>query len=203
LARNGMVAASQPLAAQAGLQVLKEGGNAIDAAVATAAVLNVVEPGSAGIGGDVFVIAWLAKEKKLVALNGSGRAPAGATPQHLAERGYREHMPLHGIDSVTIPGAVDAWDALLKRAGTLTFKELLAPAAKLAEQGFPVSERIRHDWIYGAEVLAADPDSVKTYLVDGKPPALYALFRNPDLARALRSLQSDGLERSRRHDDGR
>jgi gamma-glutamyltranspeptidase / glutathione hydrolase len=194
LARNGMVAASQPLAAQAGLQVLKEGGNAIDAAVATAAVLNVVEPGSAGIGGDVFVIAWLAKEKKLVALNGSGRAPAGATPQHLAERGYRDHMPLHGIDSVTIPGAVDAWDALLKRAGTLTFKELLAPAAKLAEQGFPVSERIRHDWIYGAEVLAADPDSVKTYLLDGKPPALYALFRNPDLARALRALQSEGRD---------
>jgi gamma-glutamyltranspeptidase/glutathione hydrolase len=194
LARNGMVAASQPLAAEAGLQVLKEGGNAIDAAVATAAVLNVVEPGSAGIGGDVFVIAWLAKEKKLIALNGSGRAPAGATPQHLAERGYKDHMPLHGIDSVTIPGAVDAWDALLKRAGTLTFKELLAPAAKLAEQGFPVSERIRHDWIYGAEVLAADPDSVKTYLVDGKPPALYALFRNPDLARALRSLQADGRD---------
>jgi gamma-glutamyltranspeptidase/glutathione hydrolase len=194
LARNGMVAASQPLAAQAGLQVLREGGNAIDAAVATAAVLNVVEPGSAGIGGDVFVIAWLAKEKKLVALNGSGRAPAGATPQHLAERGYKDHMPLHGIDSVTIPGAVDAWDALLKRAGTLTFKELLAPAAKLAEQGFPVSERIRHDWIYGAEVLAADPDSVKTYLVDGKPPALYALFRNPDLARALRSLQAEGRD---------
>jgi gamma-glutamyltranspeptidase/glutathione hydrolase len=189
-----MVAASQPLAAEAGLQVLKEGGNAIDAAVATAAVLNVVEPGSAGIGGDVFVIAWLAKEKKLIALNGSGRAPAGATPQHLAERGYKDHMPLHGIDSVTIPGAVDAWDALLKRAGTLTFKELLAPAAKLAEQGFPVSERIRHDWIYGAEVLAADPDSVKTYLVDGKPPALYALFRNPDLARALRSLQADGRD---------
>jgi gamma-glutamyltranspeptidase/glutathione hydrolase len=194
LARNGMVAASQPLAAEAGLQVLREGGNAIDAAVATAAVLNVVEPGSAGIGGDVFVIAWLAKEKKLVALNGSGRAPAGATPQHLAERGYRDHMPLHGIDSVTIPGAVDAWDALLKRAGTLTFKELLEPAAKLAEQGFPVSERIRHDWIYGAEVLAADPDSVKTYLIDGKPPALYALFRNPDLARALRSLQAGGRD---------
>jgi gamma-glutamyltranspeptidase/glutathione hydrolase len=127
-------------------------------------------------------------------LNGSGRAPAGATPQHLAERGYKDHMPLHGIDSVTIPGAVDAWDALLKRAGTLTFKELLAPAAKLAEQGFPVSERIRHDWIYGAEVLAADPDSVKTYLVDGKPPALYALFRNPDLARALRSLQAEGRD---------
>jgi gamma-glutamyltranspeptidase / glutathione hydrolase len=192
LARHGMVATSQPLAAQAGLQILKSGGNAIDAAVATAAVMNVVEPGSAGMGGDVFVIAWLAKEKKLVALNGSGRAPAGATPQHLAARGSTKEMPLRGIDSATAPGAVDAWDVLLKRAGTLTFKELLQPAADLAEQGFAVSERIHNDWIYGAEVLAADPDSVKTYLVDGKPPATYSLFRNPDLARAFRVLQTQG-----------
>ena len=192
LARNGMVATSQPLAAQAGLEVLKEGGNAIDAAVAAAAVLNVVEPGSAGIGGDVFVIAWLAKEHKLVALNGSGRAPAGATPQHLAERGYAQRMPGRGIDSVSIPGAVDAWDALLQRAGTRTFKELLEPAATLAEQGFAVSERISNDWIEGAPALAADPDSVKTYLIDGKPPQPYALFRNPDLARALRLLGAEG-----------
>src|SRR5271168_466489 len=107
LARNGMVATSQPLAAQAGLQILKNGGNAIDAAVATAAVMNVVEPGSAGIGGDVFVIAWLVKEKRLVALNGSGRAPSGATPRHFAERGSTTQMPQHGIDSATAPGAVD------------------------------------------------------------------------------------------------
>src|SRR5277367_5965532 len=93
LARNGMVATSQPLAAQAGLQVLKDGGNAFDAAIATAAVMNVVEPGSAGIGGDVFVIAWLAKEKQLVALNGSGRSPTGATPQHMAVRGATKEMP--------------------------------------------------------------------------------------------------------------
>jgi gamma-glutamyltranspeptidase / glutathione hydrolase len=194
LARNGMVATSQPLAAQAGLQVLKNGGNAIDAAVATAAVMNVVEPGSAGIGGDVFVIAWLAAEKQLVALNGSGRAPAGATPRYFAERGFTKTMPQHGIDSVTAPGAVDAWDVLLKRAGTLGFKELLEPAAVLAEQGFAVSERIRNDWIYGAEVLAADPDSVKTYLVNGKPPATYSVFRNPDLAHAFRVLQSQGRD---------
>lgn len=192
LARNGMVATSQPLAAQAGLQILKNGGNAIDAAVATAAVMNVVEPGSAGMGGDVFVIAWLAKEKRLVALNGSGRAPSGATPQHLAERGSTQHMPLRGIDSATVPGAVDAWDALLKRAGTLTFKELLQPAADLAEQGFAVSERIHNDWIYGAEVLSADADSVRTYLVDGKPPATYGVFRNPDLARTFHVLQAQG-----------
>ncbi len=194
LARNGMVATSQPLAAQAGLQVLKNGGNAVDAAVASAAVLNVVEPGSAGMGGDVFVIAWLAKEKQLVALNGSGRSPSGATPRHLAERGADKEMPQHGIDSATVPGAVDAWDVLLERAGTLTFKELLQPAADLAEQGFAVSERIRNDWIYGAEVLKADADSVKTYLVDGKPPAAAGVFRNPDLAHAFRVLQAQGRD---------
>jgi len=133
LARNGVVAASQPLAAQAGLQILRQGGNAFDAAVATAAVLNLVEPVSAGVGGDVFVIAWVAKDKKLIALNASGRAPSGATPQHLAERGYKDHMPLHGIESVTVPGAIDGWDVLLKRAGTMTFKETLEPAATLAE----------------------------------------------------------------------
>ncbi len=135
LARNGVVATSQPLAAQAGLQILERGGNAFDAAVATAAVLNVVEPVSAGVGGDVFAIAWVAKEKKLIALNASGRAPSGATPQHLAQRGYKDHMPPHGIDSATVPGAVDGWDMLLKRAGTMTFKETLEPAAILAEQG--------------------------------------------------------------------
>lgn len=194
LARNGMVATSQPLAAQAGLQILKSGGNAIDAAVATAAVMNVVEPGSAGIGGDVFVIAWLAKEQKLVALNGSGRAPSGATPRHLAERGAVKKMPQHGIDSATAPGAVDAWDVLLKRAGTRTFKDLLQPAVDIAEQGFAVSERIRNDWIYGADVLQADADSVKTYLVDGKPPDTYGVFRNPDLAHAFRVLQAQGRD---------
>jgi gamma-glutamyltranspeptidase / glutathione hydrolase len=194
LARNGMVATSQPLAAQAGLQILKNGGNAIDAAVATAAVMNVVEPGSAGLGGDVFVIAWLAKERKLVALNGSGRAPTGATPQHLAVRGFTKQMPERGIDSATAPGAVDAWDALLKRAGTLTFKQLLQPAADLAEQGFAVTERIHNDWIYGAEVLSGDADSIKTYLVDGKPPPTYSVFRNPDLAHAFRVLQAQGRD---------
>ncbi len=141
LARNGVVATSQPLAAAAGLQILKQGGNAFDAAVATAAVLNLVEPESAGVGGDVFVLAWSAKEHKLIALNASGRAPTGATPQHLADRGYTKHMPEHGIDSATVPGAVDGWDALLKRAGTMTFKDTLEPAAILAEQGFGVINR--------------------------------------------------------------
>jgi gamma-glutamyltranspeptidase/glutathione hydrolase len=194
LARNGVVTTSQPLASQAGLQILKQGGNAFDAAVASAAVLNLVEPASAGVGGDMFVIAWVAKEKKLIALNASGRAPAGATPDHLAARGYQKRMPQHGIDSATVPGAVDGWYVLLKRAGTLTFKETLEPAARLAEQGFGVTERIRNDWIYGAEVASNDPDSIKTYLVNGKPPALYDVFRNPDLARTFRLLQAQGRD---------
>lgn len=194
LARHGVVATSQPLAAQAGLQILKQGGNAFDAAVAAAATLNVLEPVSAGVGGDVFVIAWDAKDKRLIALNASGRAPTGATLKHMAERGFKTRMPLHGIESVTVPGAVDGWDVLLKRAGTLTFKEVLEPAATLAEQGFAVTERIRNDWIYGAEVLANDPDSVKTYLVNGKPPQVYSIFRNPDLARTFRLLQTQGRD---------
>jgi gamma-glutamyltranspeptidase/glutathione hydrolase len=194
LARNGVVTTSQPLAAQAGLEILKQGGNAFDAAVATAAVLNLVEPASAGIGGDVFVIAWVAREKKLIALNASGRAPTGATPRHLAERGFKDHMPLHGIESVTVPGAVDGWDVLLKRAGTMTFRETLEPAASLAEQGFAVTERIHNDWVYGATVVANDPDSVRTYLVNGLPPQTYDLFRNPDLARTFRLLQRQGRD---------
>lgn len=194
LARNGVVATSQPLAAAAGLQILKAGGNAFDAAVATAAVLNLVEPESAGVGGDVFVLAWVANEHKLIALNASGRAPTGATPEHLADRGYTTHMPEHGIDSATVPGAVDGWDVILKRAGTMTFKETLEPAAILAEQGFGVTERIRNDWIYGATILAGDPDSLKTYLVNGKIPDTYALFRNPDLAHTFRLLQAQGRD---------
>ncbi|MFO1468979.1 MAG: gamma-glutamyltransferase [Steroidobacteraceae bacterium] len=194
VARHGVVATSQAVAAQAGLGILQSGGNAFDAAVATAAALNVVEPGSAGIGGDVFVIAWLAKEKRLIALNGSGRAPSGATPEHLAQRGYREHMPERGIDSATVPGAVDAWDLLLRRAGTRGFREVLEPAVQLAQDGFGITQRIQSDWTHGAGYLADDADSVKTYLVDGKPPAPYSIFRNPDLARAFRALQRSGRD---------
>jgi gamma-glutamyltranspeptidase/glutathione hydrolase len=194
LARNGVVATSQPLAAQAGLQILKQGGNAFDAAVATAAVMNVVEPESAGVGGDVFVIAWLAKERKLIALNGSGRAPVGLTSAHLAARGYSDKMPQHGIDSVTVPGAVDGWSVLLARAGTMTFKETLEPAAILAEQGYGITERIRNDWIYGAEVMAGDADSKATFLPDGKIPRLYDVVRNPALARTFRLLEEQGRD---------
>lgn len=194
LARNGMVATSQPLAAQAGIDILKGGGNAFDAAVASAAVLNVVEPHSAGIGGDVFVIAWLAAEKKLIALNGSGRSPALATPAELARRGHAARMPLHGIDAAVTPGAVDAWDVLLKRAGTMKLGRVLESAVELAEQGFPVSERIQNDWRLSEALLRSDADSMRTYLPGGNAPPCYGLFRNPDLARAFRLLQKEGRD---------
>jgi gamma-glutamyltranspeptidase/glutathione hydrolase len=193
VARHGVVATSHPLAAQAGLDILKKGGNAFDAAVATAAVLNVVEPESAGIGGDVLLLAWVAKEHRLIALNGIGRAPAGATPQAYAARGSTR-IPLTGIYSATVPGAVDGWDALLKRAGTMSFKQVLEPAAVLAEEGVPVSERWHHDWLEGVRRLKADPDSAKTYLVNGEAPALYSVFRDPDLAHAFRTLEAGGRD---------
>ena len=194
LALNGMVATSQPLAAQAGLDILKRGGNAFDAAVATAAVLGVVEPGSAGLGGDVFVLAWHARERQLIALNGCGRAPGAATLSHLAQRGFGPGRPASGIDAVTIPGAVDAFDVLLRRAGTMSFGEVLEPAAAIAEAGFAVSERVQQDWCEAAGLLAADADSCRSQLVDGAAPARYSVFRNPDQARALRLLQAEGRD---------
>lgn len=194
VARNGVVVTSQALGAQAGLDILKKGGNAFDAAVATAAVMNVVEPESAGVGGDVFVLAWLAKEHRLIALDGAGRAASGSTPDHLAARGFKKIMAQHGIESATVPGAVDAWDVLLRRAGTMSFRDVLEPAATLAEQGFGVTERIHNDWLDGVQLLRKDPDSARTYLVNGDAPGLYTVFRNPDLAHTFRVLQQLGRD---------
>ena len=194
LARNGVVATSQPLAAEAGLAILKRGGNAFDAAVATAAVLNVVEPASAGIGGDVFVLAWSAREQRLIGLNGSGRAPAGATAERLRALSGDGRVPHTGIHSATVPGAVDGWAQLLERYGTLGFRDLLEPAARLAEEGFAVTERIHSDWAEGLALLQGDPDSARTYLVGGRVPATYEVFRNPDLARALRAIEAGGRD---------
>jgi gamma-glutamyltranspeptidase/glutathione hydrolase len=194
LGQRGVVATSHPLAAQAGLDILKKGGNAFDAAVAAGAVLNVVEPESAGMGGDVLVLAWIAKEKKLVGLNGVGRAVTGSTPQRYAALGHTNRIPVRGIHSVTTPGAVDGWDALLKRAGTMTFKEVLEPAARIAENGFGVSERVHGDWNDHLATLRSDPETARVYLPGGEPPPLYSVFRNPDLGKAFRLLQTGGRD---------
>lgn len=206
-AQRGVVTTSQPLAAQAGLQILKDGGNAIDAAVATAAMLSVVEPMNVGPAGDLFVIVYVAKEKKLYALDASGTAPTGATPERFASLGYRADpaqwgptsgLPMGGILPVTTPGGVWGWNAVLERFGTKTFKEVLAPAADYAERGFPVSQRIAADWRLPRAMppekccTELDPDSVATWYIDGKAPIAGQIFRNPGLAKTLRLLQAQG-----------
>jgi gamma-glutamyltranspeptidase / glutathione hydrolase len=207
LARNGIVAASQPLAAEAGLRILMQGGNAIDAAVATAATLNVVEPMMEGIGGDVFAIIYIAKDHRYYVLNASGKAPTGATIAHYNELGYAydpknwgpgSGMPRGGILDVTVPGTVWGWDAVLRRFGTMKFDRVLAPAVDYAQNGYAVSERIAHDWVLpnGLPLRGCctqlDPDSVRTWYPGGAAPKTGEIFRNPDLARSLRLLQKDG-----------
>jgi gamma-glutamyltranspeptidase / glutathione hydrolase len=209
MAQHGMVVTSQPLAAQVGLQILQHGGNAIDAAVATAAALNVMEPMMVGMGGDLFAVIYIARERKIYVLNASGTAPTGATLERFNGLGYRwdpanwgpgSGMPPYGILPVTVPGALWGWQAVLKRFGKLTFKEVLEPAAQYAQHGFPVSERISHDWnLPNALPLKAcctepDPDSVKTWYLNGAAPKAGQIFKNPDLAHTLRLLQQQGSD---------
>ncbi len=197
LATHGIVSTSHPLAAQAGLDVMKRGGNAIDAAIAAAAVLNVVEPQSTGIGGDLFAIVYLAREHRLVGLNASGWAPSGATPARLKAAGFdaSSGMPPFGIFTVDVPGAVDGWVELAKRGGSRPLAELMAPAIELAEHGFPWSERIAADmaeaFSYNTSIKG-DPDTLATYYPGGRLPAAGVMFRNPALGRALRLIGKAG-----------
>jgi gamma-glutamyltranspeptidase / glutathione hydrolase len=196
VARHGVVATSQSIAAQAGLQMLRRGGTAADAAVATAAMLGVVEPESTGLGADMFAIYYSARQKRLFGINSSGWAPATWTPAYFKNLGFDEGtgMPEDGANTVTVPGAVDGWSRLLGRFGNFGFKQDLAPAAETAKQGFGVTERIHSDWQSDVDKLKKDPDSAKTFLRNGKAPALYSNFRNPDMARAFRLLQRRGRD---------
>ncbi|HEX3446900.1 MAG TPA: gamma-glutamyltransferase family protein, partial [Isosphaeraceae bacterium] len=209
MAQHGIVTTSQPLAAQAGLEILKQGGNAIDAAVATAAMLNLVEPMNVGMGGDLFAIVYIAAENKIHVLNASGKAPTGATLARYNSLGYSWNpanfgpgsgMPGGGILSVTVPGAAWGWDEVVRKYGRLSLKEDLEQAAEYAEDGFPVSERISNDWhLPNALPLvhcctALDQDSVNTWYVNGKGPAPGQIFKNPDLARSFRLLQKHGRD---------
>lgn len=178
---DNMVATSQPLAAQAGLSMLARGGNAADAALATAITLTLVEPTGNGVGSDAFAIIWDGAE--LHGLNASGRAPAGWTPERFAKY---DAMPMHGWDSVTVPGAVSAWVAVSERFGALPFETLFEPAIGYAERGFPVSPKIAQAWARGGEMLAGKPGFAELFLPAGKPPAAGERFRSPGLARSLR-----------------
>ena len=190
--KYGIVAASQPLAARAGVQVLERGGNAVDAAIAANAVMGLVEPHMNGIGGDLFAIVYEAKTGALHGLNAGGWAPERLTPALLKSRGMTE-MPADGIHTVTVPGAVAGWEALRARFGTLPLADLLAPAIFYADEGFPVSDVIAGTWAAFTEKLAAEPNAAQTYLPDGRAPRAGEVFRNPDLAASLRAHRaSDG-----------
>ncbi len=193
IAANGVVATSQPLAAQAGLDVLKAGGNAADAAIAANAVIGLVEPMSCGIGGDLFVIYWNAKSQKLYGLNASGRSPFQLNREVFRKQGLSQ-IPVKGPQAWSVPGCVDGWAVLHQRFGHKPWNELLDPAIQYAEQGFPVSEIIGRGWKAAEESLRQWPDSAKTYLPGGQAPAVGSIFKNPNLAGTYRLIAEQGRD---------
>ena len=193
LATHGIVAASQPLAAQVGLEILKAGGNAADAAIATNAMLGLVEPMSNGMGGDIFVCYWDSKTQKLYGLNGSGRSPYALTREIFKQKGMKD-VPGKGVLSWSVPGCVDGWDQLRQRFGTMSFAQLLAPAIQYAEEGFPVSEIIGGGWGRGEGKAGLQAEFMATYYPNGKAPRVGELFRNPNLAASLRAIAEGGRD---------
>lgn len=192
IAENGMAATSHPLATASALQILREGGNAVDAALAASATLCVVEPHMTGIGGDCFAII-AEPDGTLHGLNGSGRAPAGADAAALRARGL-DKMPRMGALSVTAPGAVRAWEALADRFGTLGFDRLFADAIRYADEGFPVHQRVARDWLAQVADLARDKGAAMHYLCGGRAPAPGARWRSPALGRTLKTIAQDGAQ---------
>ena len=191
-APRGVVATSQPLASAAGLEVLRQGGNAIDAAVAAAAVLSVTEPHMTGIGGDMFAIVWLAREQKLVALNAAGRAGSLMTLEKLQARGFRSGSQ-QGVMSITVPGALAGWDMLLRTYGKRTLAQALQPAIEYARDGFPVTPIIAATWAEETNFLKRDSFARATYLPDGRAPRAGEWFRNEDYARTLQLIAAEGI----------
>lgn len=194
LARHGMVATSDPLAAEAGLEILRQGGNAIDAAVAAAAVLDVTSQNDTGIGGDLFALVWSAQDKKLYALNSAGWAPAAWSPEFFTEQLGVSRMPFNTVNAATVPGAISGYDAMLQRFGTMGFQETFARAVQLAEEGWGQAERRHQDLQSVQDKLLADPDSAAVFLPNGEVPPLYTIIRNPQLADALRLIQAGGRD---------
>lgn len=191
VSKEGIVAAEQPLAAQAGAEILARGGSAADAAIAANAAMGVVEPMMNGMGGDLFVIEWDAKSGRASGLNSSGWAPEKLTPEHLRQKGDAR-MPALGIDTVTVPGVVKGWWALHQKYGRLPWAELFQPAIYLAEHGFPVAEWNAAYWKALAPKLERNANARRVYLIDGQPPAVGQIFRNPEYARALTLVAEKG-----------
>ncbi len=188
-----MIATSQTLASAAGLRVLQDGGNAIDAAVTAAAVLAVVEPSMNGIGGDLLAIVHDPKTKKVYGLDSTGRSAYAATPEEYAKRGLKE-MPGRGVLTVDVPGVIEGWHQLLTRFGTITLAKAMAPAIKIARDGFPVAELMADDWQDSMTTLAVDPATAATFLPDGKAPKQGDIFSNPRLARTMEVIGKEGRD---------
>ena len=200
LARHGMVCTSVPAATQVGLDILKRGGNAVDAAIAANATLGLMEPVSNGIGGDLFAIVYSAKENKLYGINGSGRSPLGLSYEQMRaelDKLHRKTIPPRGMLPISVPGTVDAWSELHKKFGKLKFSDDLAPAVKYAEEGFPVTELIAFYWHFGPEIYKDLPGGfLETYTLDdkGRTPAKGDIFKNPALAKTLRLIGEKGRD---------
>src|SRR5213595_363210 len=200
LARHGMVCTSVPAATQVGIDILKRGGSAVDAAIAANATLGLMEPVSNGIGGDLFAIVYNGKENKLYGINGSGRSPLGLSYEQMkAELAklHRETIPPHGMLPINVPGTVDAWAELHKKFGKLKLSDDLAPAIRYAEEGFPVTDLIAYYWAFGPRLYKDLPGAFfETYTLDGKgrTPVKGDIFKNPALANTLRLIGERGRD---------
>src|SRR5579864_613752 len=193
ISKGGIVASESPLASQAGVRILETGGNAVDAAIATNAMMGVVEPMMNGIGGDLFVIVYVAKANKLYGLNASGWAPKGLTIDFLHKQGLRD-MPQTGVNSITVPGVVDGWQKLADKFGRKKLKEDLAPAIRTAQDGFPVPEWVAAYWAAEVDLLRTDDAATSLYLPGDRPPKVGEVFKNPDLAASLGLIAERGRD---------
>ncbi len=193
LATGAMAATSQPLATQVALDIMRRGGNAIDAAIAANAMLGLVEPTGNGIGGDIFAIVWDAAGKKLHGLNGSGRSPKSLSRQWFIDNGHQK-IPSHGPLPVSVPGTIDGWFMLHERFGSLPMQQILQPTIDYAERGFPVSQLIAYYWNRSVPILSPYPGFVEQFTVDGKAPGEGEIWRNPNLANTLRKIANGGRD---------
>lgn len=193
IATHGMACTSQPLATQAALDILKSGGNAIDAAIAANAVLGLVEPTGNGIGGDLFAIVWDADSKQLYGLNASGRSPRSLTRDYFIENGYSK-IPATGPLPVSVPGCVDGWFAMHRKFGSMPMEEILQPAIRYAREGFPVTELIAYYWGGNAQYLSQFPNVKDVFMPGGSAPEKGEIFRNPALAGTLEKIAAEGRD---------
>jgi len=191
IAKNGMVATSHPLASQVGIDILKKGGNAIDAAIAANAALGLMEPTGNGIGGDLFAIVWIEKEKKLYGLNASGRSPENLTLEYFKENDFKT-IPPYGPLPVSVPGCVDGWFELHDKFGKIKMNEILDPTIKYAENGFPVTELVSYYMKNASKNFKDYPNFQETYFIDKSTPLKGQIFKNPDLAKTLKIISENG-----------